>query len=50
MLRFQSSSEVSSNAAAEAMPALATTMSRPPKASSASWNAASTSASLVTST
>ena len=31
MLRFQSSSEVSSNAAAEAMPALATRMSRPAK-------------------
>ena len=30
MLRFQSASEVSSNGAAEAMPALATTMSTPP--------------------
>ena len=32
MLRFQSSSEVSSNGAAEAMPALATRISTPPNA------------------
>src|SRR6185437_9489064 len=49
MLRFQSSSEVSSNAAAEAMPALQTTMSRPPNPTTASRVAASTLASLVTS-
>ena len=49
MLRFQSSSEVSSNGAAEAMPALATTMSIPPKATTASRKAAATAVSSVTS-
>jgi hypothetical protein len=48
-LRFHSSSEVSSIAALDAMPALETTMSTPPKRSVAAAKAAVTAFSLVTS-
>ena len=48
-LRFHSSSVVSSIAALEAMPAFETTMSTPPKRSTAAAKAAATASSLVTS-
>ena len=48
-LRSHSASVVSSIGALEATPALDTTMSTPPKAPTAAWNAAATAASEVTS-
>ena len=48
-LRFHSASVVSSIDELEAMPALETTMSTPPKASTAAANAAATASSEVTS-